>query len=1270
MRCARFCLLVLPALCLAGIPALALQTDNHGMHAVPAPGNVTIDGKLDDWDLSGQILACYDVASLKDIYSARIAMMYDSDAFYVAVHWKDPTPMGNSHDPRFQAGDGWKGDCVQLRFRTDRITHVTAWYSAPKHEPFINLAYGKDLAQAFGGGGTNLFRTEGWKLQDGAEMAFLKDADGKGYVQEIKLPWKLIASEKQYAAGDTFACGIELLWGEADWPVHRYADNLAEGVSGREFFFSAPTHWGSVLLEPRGHLNLPAQPWDTDATPVTSGKTEGPVAIRYGLSKDSRVTLAIDDVSGRRVRNLLAAAERKGGANTDFWDCMDDKGNIVPPGNYTVKGLSHDGLHLKYAGSFANPGVPAWDTADNKGAFYADHTPPQAAAAGSNLVALACPMGEAGKHLICVDMHGRRQWGLPNRMFCVSTSVALATDGNTLWVANEENSGRFTIWRCELATGIYSPWKRKGPDGKDVLDIEILPPAARGAPNCRAIAVHNGVLAVILTHEQTVLLLNAETGETLKKYELHLDRLWACAFAPDGTLYIVDGESLHTLNQETGALTKHLDTLDCAQGMAVDKNGNIYISQRSKKQNVEVFSPEFKLLRVVGKPGGRSETGFFDPAGMRNPGQIAVDAQGRVWVPEATMQPKRTSVWDKDGKLVLDLVGTTGYAAGGIVNPLDPTRGICEQVEYKLDFKNQKYKPLFTMPSALGSGYHLIAKIVKINGREYAQGKAQGSATVNLFLHQSDGAWRQVAEWGNVSGTMYFESAAMKEFKAKNNGKAYLWVDKNDDGQAQLDEIQTNNVGFGAYYWCQSMGDDMTVAEPIGGGSQLMLFKPQGFTPGGTPLYSFSSATLIQPAVKLGGEGMMAVGRGGRFYLNQDPLTGLGPDGNVLWTYPNPWVSVHGSHNALASGPGLLIGPSSIYGTAFVNRQIGEVFYLNGNLGQNFIFTEDGLWVQSLYHDCRAWYEIPSTAIPGMSCDNWTAGGESFGGSFCKSDDGKIYQVGGGTAPVAMEITGLDTLKRFGLQVEVTPKDLVAAQDVKVRLAARTASRKGYVATKTSAPLAVDGNPDDWAVSKDSIEINLGSSKVGASKAAYDDNNLYLAWVVNGPAQLKNGGQDERLMFKTGDCVDFMLRTDASNTEAKCVQGDMRLLVTVKAGKPLAVLYRPVAPGAPKEEAAAFSSPWRTVKMDSVRTVEFPLTATPVPGGCLVRAAIPLKLLGVDSLRGKTLRGDFGVLKADSSGQRCTSRNYWSNKTANNTSDIPDEAILTPPLWGDLTFRP
>ena len=56
-----------------------------------------IDGKLDDWDLSGQVLMCYDIESLKDVYSKRVTMMYDAD-------WR-ALPLFETPAHRLEAGD-------------------------------------------------------------------------------------------------------------------------------------------------------------------------------------------------------------------------------------------------------------------------------------------------------------------------------------------------------------------------------------------------------------------------------------------------------------------------------------------------------------------------------------------------------------------------------------------------------------------------------------------------------------------------------------------------------------------------------------------------------------------------------------------------------------------------------------------------------------------------------------------------------------------------------------------------------------------------------------------------------------------------------------------------------------------------------------------------------------------------------------------------------------------------------------------------------------
>ena len=79
--------------------ALAQQTSNYQLRLVPCPGAVKIDGSLGDWDLSGGILMCYDLATMKDNHSVQIYGMYDAEALYLGFHFKDKSPLVNHLDP-------------------------------------------------------------------------------------------------------------------------------------------------------------------------------------------------------------------------------------------------------------------------------------------------------------------------------------------------------------------------------------------------------------------------------------------------------------------------------------------------------------------------------------------------------------------------------------------------------------------------------------------------------------------------------------------------------------------------------------------------------------------------------------------------------------------------------------------------------------------------------------------------------------------------------------------------------------------------------------------------------------------------------------------------------------------------------------------------------------------------------------------------------------------------------------------------------------------
>jgi hypothetical protein len=1258
----------------------ALQTETEGLHAVPAPGAVTIDGDLSDWDLSGQALMCYDVEKLLDVYSGRVAAMYDADNFYVSIHWKDPIPMGNSHDPQYAANRAWAGDCVQLRFRTDRILHATCWYYAPSNEPAIQLDFGKDRSTPFDGGSVLLRRIQGAKMDRGTEMAFRKDADGKGYVQEIKFPWSLLVGRK-LIPGEKFQMGVELLWGEGDWPVHRYADNLLPGPKGREFFHTNFGVWGEVTLEPAGHLELPDPAWMHE---LNQAQPQGPIEIAYQLPKDALVTLAIDDSAGNRVRNLVAAQPRKSGKNIERWDGLDDRGRPAPSGSYRYRALYHDGIHLRYVMSFANPGNPPWETPDNRGAFYGDHTPPQAAAAAGEYVALAAPMGEAGKPIIGLDLEGNKLWGLNNRQFADGSEISLATDGRVLWVGNEGK--RSLIYRIDMKTGRYSPWKKMEKDetSRDVpmLDRFVSDATGNGVANLSGIALADGILAVALAKENKLLLLDAETGDTRKEIPIPTPK--AVTWAIDGSLIVLSEGLLLRLTDDGKSVAFTNGSYADGYGLAVDRKGDVYLSVRGPDQNVKVFSPDGKLVREIGKRGGRPINGFYDPAAMRNPGRLAVDSRDRLWVPESTSNPKRTSVWDlATGRLLRDIVGTTTYAGAGTINPDDPTMAFSDNTVYRIDLAGGSWQPVYSLgrsenPEAIfpaRAGFR--DQVFNRGDTTYVYSTDRTQSILCTTLH--GGKWQPSAAIGPVlerndpECRINFEHPLMKAHV----GQTYAWADLNGDGLVQPGELTFAPIKARCPYWGSLPGRD-GICTFLDGDHQQALWKfpVVRFADGGAPVYDPAHPeTVTSSEVKAwgdrGGEGMIHGGEKGNVYLNVSPLTTMDAAGHILGTYPSDFVSVHGSHNATSAHAGYLIGPNSILGTADLGTEIGEVFSMNGNLGENYLFTADALWIQSLFKDTRGDFTTPDRADHGMSMDATSAGGESFGGDFLRTADGKVYLVIGGTDARVIEVSGLDTIKRFAGQFTYTASQFSEVQKQLAAAAAKPpATELSYAIVRATAPPSLDhGGSKSWPelFNQSSAAVNIqemDSPRFARAALRWDDQNLYAAWRVKSSSPPRNSGQDWRLFFKTGDSVDLMIGGSDRQT------GNSRALIAFPPAGPVAVFNRKSAPGAKPDEHYDFTSPWRKITFD--RVVKVPQVAVamqPISGGYLVQASIPWTLLGIAPSKGLKLRGDLGVLSADGGGTQTIARRYWSNKATGLVNDIPGEADLEPATWGNFVLE-
>lgn len=1284
------------------------QSHNVGLRAVPAPGPVKIDGDLSDWDFSGRVWSFADLA-IRDRYSAETAAMWDRDFLYLAVKFADPSPLHNTTNPKFDPRNGWMGDAVQLRLLTDWPQWITFWYFSNERRAAMLQDYWPTPTDA---GEKRMITTlrvgepDSIELGDGVQLAFKLLPDGGGYVQEARIPWKLLyKSVPDIAAGLTFSMGLEFFWGSATgetlWPAHRYADNLAVGATSREFFWKTPKIWGEVKLLPTGKVEV------LNYRPPEN-KLAGAIPIRAEIPESAKeFTVVIENADGRRVRNLGAQlnAELYSIAVKDSqrtvevkWDGLDDAGKPVAPGEYGVRGLSQFGLGADYVMSFFNPGTPPWDTRGS-GGWGADHTVPSRVAAVGDWGIIGWSTVEGGHGVIGVGPDGLKKWGEKRG------TNAIATDSESVYFLSDGK-----LCRLNLTDGIYKPFVLEGqPRPFELSMAEILGATEAVAGKPVSLAISKKSLAVAFDDGQIALL---DPASAARQKTLAIPAPTAVAFSNDGKLYALTDGRLAEVNLENGNLrvipTPGLMIPPASGTLTVDPDGNLGIFDPGPDQQIKFFTPEGKPAYAVGKKGGRPVRGAFDEQAMREVSSIAADGQGRVWASEAWDYPRRVSVFGKDGKLVRDYVGNTGYAGSGTyLHDQDPTLAYYGPVEMKLDPVKRTWKVsrVLWVPEA-GENFPIIPGYehsftvpqrfrAKINGkdREYLFAPSQGVGRPYVVYQETAKGWQPVAALGllgELSGKILRKGQVLEQpsgdFAGKNAADGFFWNDGNGDGRVQLDEVTIVPAPVPAVVGKPL--DRNQRALPLGSGwGPRMSTRDLSFVAGGAhyvPLrYTKEGAPVFGPdsiQKSFGGTEYVPVpDEEGWLTAVSDPIRRVNEKtGETEWTYPNPYPGVHGSHRAPMPQPGLVIGPLKIMGTAKLPGNQGSVFAIRGNLGQDFYFTSDGLLIGTMFQDGR----LPSPSLPdkeselvGSPMEAYGGGGEPFSGWFGGQSDGKIRLTSGMGRQTSMilEVKGLDRIERFTAPpVNVTDALLAeAAKERDARAAVEpTAIERRVTIARVAQPPAHNGKEAGWSAVPVFPIASKSSSFKGEARLAYDDANLYLAVDVEDPSPWKNSGVDFTRLFKTGDAVDLQLATRGGDANRKDpATGDLRLVFANLKDRPTTVLMQPINPSAPANAAKTYRSPVGDKSFAEVRELpDVKLAVRNTKTGYRLEAVIPLTALGLKPKPGESLRGDVGFISSDADGKINTARTYWANPSTNLVNDEPLEAWLNPGAWGEFVW--
>jgi hypothetical protein len=1096
------------------------------------------------------------------------------------------------------------------------------------------------------------------------------------------------------------------------------------------------------------------------ATQAASDQADHPpIPIEVALDEPGYVTLVIEDAAGRRVRNLISETHLPAGRNVVYWDGLDDlardanaaahavyhiPGKLVPPGEYRVRGLYRKGIDLFYEFTVYNPGNPPWPTRDRSSEWLTNHTPPSAVCfvpAGAAPARSGAPdpsppqvligsfVAEGGSGLAWVDLAGRKlhgqMWlgGVWTGAACLTRdagdkpAAGVYAYAGTAWEGDGYNKNQPEL---RLHALVNASRKAEAPRDKRFgvgEDLPVLKPTFKFPEKAQAalgaLAAWNGLLVTSLPKMNQLLFVDAAAEKVLGTAPL--DDARGLAFERDGQLLALSAKRLVRFRLPTreqfgpsvplpAPQAVVAAGLDDPQQIALDAQGNIYISDRGEGHQVKVFAPDGKPLRTIGTAGA-PHAGPYDPNHMNNPKGVTIASDGHLWVAEEDFQPKRVSVWTLDGKLVAAFYGPPIYGGGGVLDPQDKSLFYLGGMTFRLDWQAGTGQPIYihhrpgpndlAIPGDWGGGTPetpIYARGRKYWTNAFTTHPTNGASTAYLWVDRG-GLAVPVAALGRAGNWPALKTDAIAQRLPKGmdpkkpdwGNLLFTWSDLNGDAQVQPEEVAfaKGSAGSGV-----TASPDLTMVT-----GHAIAFAPQRFTAQGAPVYDLGKGEALvpdpqQPTTSGGGQVLLC--RDGWTVLTVAPKPfapqsmGGARAGQAIWSYPSAWPGLHASHIApMPEFPGELIGTTRLLGPAFSPRrgEGGELWAINGNKGNVYLFTTDGLFVTTLFRDCRipeaAWSSKPK-AERGMRLSDVTNMEESFWPSIAQTKDGHVYLVT--NWPSLIRIEGLETIRRLRpATLKVTPEMLAAAQAYFVRSEARRQEKAKAIDTLAVAirptPPVVDGNLDDWAgagwVTVDVRAKQTGDwsrieQKTQAAVAVAGD-RLYAAFKTGEPNMLANSGASMQNLFKTGGALDLMIGTDpkADPKRARAVAGDVRLLVAMVKGKPVAVLYRPVGPGAAKEPVH-FSSPLRTLTFDCVEEVSKEIAFAPGQTGEF-ELSVSLSALGLKPEPGMALRGDIGVLRGD--GDRTVQRAYWHNKATGLTSDVPSEAELTPQLWGRWEFR-
>ncbi|WP_339715796.1 FlgD immunoglobulin-like domain containing protein [uncultured Kriegella sp.] len=1289
--------------------------------AAPVKNGISplIDGELDDWDLSF-MEPCYASEQTIEKLNGEWALMYDDNALYIAGKMSLPgRPYKNEAMPTSRF---WQYDLFALRLsadpklnypltheegeKNDRVAHISIWKNTNNNQNYLHIIHGTRI---------NLDENVN---PEGSKVAIKTDGELE-YTVEVAIPWSALNvpdGKNPFKPGDRTAFVFDPRWTGGTIFSACFRKNPGH------FAFHSPSTWGQMEFSATspGERIRPTMK-ELIAEVTTKRKEQAPkvgIPIQIEVPEDSlKVSVNILDNNGEIIRELVGGESTSKGSYTAYWDGYDAWKKPMKPGSYKWGAYFHKGLKAEYFGSVGTSGNPPYNTFDGKGGWGGDHSNPVDCVVDESGIYFLWSGAEAGKAVVKTDFNGKVLWRkTPFVKGGFGPHYTMAADGKYLYVTLGENKysdnspeiQQITyLFKMDVTNGALLTWD-DGKAEKEIfranlapLPLELSPMpihlSAKVAnheagisynPDCMGIAKAHGKIYMASNNLGKIFIINPQTGEIS-------DQL-ACAgvrginFDTSGNLYAVTapkGADPKIIRFEQGVgkrKTVVSRNLEVPYDVAVDRNGQIFVSNQGEAQQVKIFSNKGKIISSIGKRGGRPWQGKYDQSGLLNPTGLCIDKEGRLLVTESSLPKVFSRFSIPDGKLENRWFGPGVYWNSTWPMPDDPkhvfymlTDGIGRgNVTGPLEVgEPDAYWDLSRTPySFVGSLERLIPQPEVIKADNNKLYLVKDTDPHSVLLMEND-VLRPVSMW---------------EWSRKEK-RFDLWIDKNADGVKQEEEKSRlsktadgnqllNIADKTSSLHMESNGDLYFVSM-----NQILKIPAKSLLSDGQIEWDLAKASLAVPVVFPGMKRFGQTWRTGILGVRLDSQKNIYTAFNVAakgfggkYDYPSETVAKEmleglghtSTFNAVKfakyDAKGDLQWMAGRKATA--GAKAGEMYHFwnlagivndkyvagGSEWGQIYFYTHDGFFVDALMNNPA---EAPA---PGP----YTFGGETSGARvqyFPEQDElwaystGKAYRVKGFKGG---EVNGENRV--YGkIELDKTyEKDKIIEEPVQ---------------TLRIVPTELDlmSNKNGWSEIISSKVVKKGR-KLGSGQLAYDDKNLYGRMEVIDPSPMVNAASQLELFFKGGDIAGVVLGPKrGSDTPG---QGDIRISAVMLDGVPklLAMKQKTSQKKAPFEYYTPANGKVLFEYVGEVTGGEVKMEKT--SNGYEATFAVPLSFLEFNIWKESSLRGDID-LRYSGNGQRgvqAVSRNYLytpDNPQTTMTDDIPTEARLYPQYWGPIVIE-